>query len=392
MEQPAGTGAVLVPQGGVIPGAAVDPNGADGVAGTADDVVAAAGNELSPVNIESAAVAASSFDNDFQLWGQRGRLNIDTRNETDWGTLRAVYRLEGGQSNVDVDIDMDVALISLAGFRAGFAGANYWSSNHGFGWVNAESVATNASGIFYPDGYYGFDDATIFDYTFAADGFSVTVGIEDPRISYGRDGFLNTTNNGGEDGDVNFYAGFNYSGDGFGVAFTAVHDSLAQDVTASGIDGDRGEWAYKVSANLDLSEFVPGGTLWGMYADDGDANTDYVHTALQLENPESIWGVAFQMNLTDEVEFWVNYWDADGGYGTAGEFAGAIIDEGDAQQFGVGLNWFPSAAPGFHIKTTYFTGEIENSASSVLAGLAGVTGGAIDADFDGFEVSVRRDF
>ncbi|MEM9279496.1 MAG: hypothetical protein AAGA76_13050, partial [Pseudomonadota bacterium] len=115
-------------------------------------------------------------------------------------------------------------------------------------------------------------------------------------------------------------------------------------------------------------------------------------TAHQLENPESIWGVAFQMNLTDEVEFWVNYWDADGGYGTAGQFAGAIIDEGDAQQFGVGLNWFPSAAPGFHIKTTYFTGEIENSASNTLAGLAGVTGGAIDADFDGFEVSVRRDF
>ncbi|MEM9331688.1 MAG: porin [Pseudomonadota bacterium] len=338
--------------------------------------------------------AASTFDNNFQLWGQRARLNIDTRNETDWGTLRAVYRLEGGQSNVDVDIDMDVALISLAGFRAGFAGANYWSSNHGFGWVNAESVATNASGIFYPDGYYGFDDATIFDYTFAADGFSVTVGVEDPRISYGRDGFGNATNNGGQGGDVNFYAGFNYSGDGFGVAFTAVHDSLAQDVTAAGIAADRGEWAYKVSANLDLSEFVPGGTLWGVYMDDGDANTDYVHNALQLENPESIWGVAFQMNLTDEVEFWVNYWDAEGGYGTAGPFqpTNAIIDEGDSNQFGIGLNWFPSAAPGFHIKTTYFTGEINDSASSVLAGLAGATGGVTDADFDGFEVSVRRDF
>jgi len=42
---------------------------------------------------------------------------------------------------------MDVALISLAGFRAGFAGANYWSTNHGFGGVNSESVASTASGM-----------------------------------------------------------------------------------------------------------------------------------------------------------------------------------------------------------------------------------------------------
>ncbi|MEO0909741.1 MAG: porin, partial [Pseudomonadota bacterium] len=79
-------------------------------------------------------------DPSFTLWGQRARLNVDTRNETEYGTLRALYRLEGGQANTDVDVDMDVALISLAGFRAGFAGANYWSSNHGFGGVNAESV------------------------------------------------------------------------------------------------------------------------------------------------------------------------------------------------------------------------------------------------------------
>lgn len=336
---------------------------------------------------------ATNAEPDFQLWGQRARLNIDTRNETDWGTLRAVYRLEGGQSNVDVDVDMDVALISLAGFRAGFAGANYWSSNHGFGHINAESVATNAAGLFYPDGYYGFDDATIFDYTWAADGFSVTVGAEDPRISYGRDGFGNATNNGGAgNGEVNFYAGVNYSGDGFGVAFTAVHDSLAQEVTAAGISADRGEWAWKVSANLDLSDFIPGGTIGGYYLDDGDANTDYVHNAHQLENPESIYGVAFQMNLTDEVEFWANYWKAEGGYGTAGQFAGAIIDEGDSEQFGFGLNWFPAAAPGFHIKATYFFGEINDSASNTLAGLVGANGGAIDADFDGFEISIRRDF
>ena len=34
--------------------------------------------------------AGGTFDNSATLWGQRARLDIDTRNETDWGTLRAV--------------------------------------------------------------------------------------------------------------------------------------------------------------------------------------------------------------------------------------------------------------------------------------------------------------
>ena len=286
----------------------------------------------------------------------------------------------------------------LAGFRAGFAGANYWSTNHGFGGINAESIATNASGLAYPDGFYGFDDATILDYTFAADGLAVTVGIEDPRISYGRDGFNNATNNGGSgsgdgsDGEVNFYAGFNYSGDFGTLAFTAAHDSLAQEVTATGLSPDTGGWAYKASLNIDLSELAPGAFVQGWYLYDGDYNTDYLHTALISENPETIYGIAAQVNLTDEFELWGNYWVAEGGFATAGAFTGTTFQEGDTEQFAVGLNWFPAAAPGFHVKATYFTGDTENSGSSVLAGLVGVAGGAIDADFDGFELSIRRDF
>ena len=359
-----------------------------------------------PFNPAAAVNAVpNNFDLNYTLWGQRARLNVDTRNETDWGTLRAIYRLEAGQSNVDVDVDMDVALISLAGFRAGFAGANYWSTNHGFGWVNAESVATVASGVVYPDGFYGFDDATIFDYTWAGDGFSVTIGVEDPRISYGRGGFGNVTNNGTSgDSRANFYAGFNYSGDGWGVAFTAVHDSIAPELAGglltvnpiSGAAVDRGGWAWKVSGNLDLSDFVPGGSLWGVYMTDGDYDTDYVHTALLTFNPETIWGVAFQMNLTDEVEFWVNYWDVEG-TDVSSTLINPLVSTpspttGDVQHFGIGLNWYPSATPGFHIKTTYYMGELDNA----ITPLAIVTGTAdsygVDADYDGFEVTLRRDF
>lgn len=340
-------------------------------------------------------------DANFTNWANRGRLNIDVRNETDWGTLRSLYRLEAGSSNVDVDVDLDVALISLAGFRAGFAGANYWSTNHGFGAVNAESLAFNASGIVYEDGFYGFDDATIFDYTFAADNLSITVGVEDTRISYGRDSFNNSTNNGGTDDGANFYAGLNYSDDFGTFAFTAAHDTLATKVNAAGITEDVGGWAYKASLNLDLSEFLPGGFIAGYYLYDGDYNTDYLHTALLTENPEEIYGIAAQVNLSDTVELWGNYWVANGGdaftggspglnQGDAG--TGNLIQEGDLNQFSVGLNWFPTEAPGFQIKASYTHGQVENSASFLVNGTAASQAGGTSFDYDAFVVSLRRDF
>ncbi len=367
---------------------------------------------------------ATRRDPNFTLWGQRARLNIDTRNETDWGTLRAQYRLEAGQSNVDVDVDMDRALISIAGFRFGFSD-NYWTTNHGYGWINAESVASVASGIIYPDGFYGFDDATLADYTWAADGLAITVGADDPRIDYGRDAFGNATNAGGTDGRANFYAGFNYSGDGWGIAGTAVHDSIAPELvrTVGGLVPttatvtDIGGWAYKISANVDLSNMAPGATLWAMYMADGDYNTAYVHSNLMTENPDSVWGVAYGMDLTDEVQFWANYYHIEGGNACAGSGAGsathlrpagavsaagfgcvnamgtafvASITEGDTDQWSVGLNWYPAAAPGFHVKASYTAGETERSASYLVNGGALLRGTSFD--YNNWEVTVRRDF
>jgi hypothetical protein len=309
---------------------------------------------------------------------------------------------------------MDIALISLAGFRAGFAGANYWSTNHGFGTVNAESVSSVAGGAIYTDGYYGFDDATIFDYTFAADGFSVTVGAEDPRISYSISndqpanatgaalfggGFGNNTNDGDQnDANVNFYAGLNYSADFGTFAATAVYDSISVDQN----DGEIGNWAYKVSLSLDLSEFIPGGSLAGYYLNDGDADTDYLHTGQSTFNPGEIFGIAFNANLTDEVQFWANYWDVQGtdieagglvgaAATTPGAFAASHLGDttGDLTQFAVGLNWFPAAAPGFTINGSYYVGEIED-AISPLGNTAGLTNN--NADFDGFEITLRRNF
>jgi len=345
---------------------------------------------------------AVSEDQDIKFWGNRARLNVDVRSETDFGTLRALYRLEGGDSNTDADIDMDIALISLAGFRAGFAGANYWSTNHGFAGVNFTGLGGTLGGLSQDDGYYGFNDGTIFDYTYAVDGFSVTVGVEDPRIDYAGLGEVGDTFSGGPDGGgvltgaslntdsrANFYAGLNYSADFGTFAFTYVRDNQSVDSTAlaAGII-DRGGDAFKFSLSLDLSEFIPGGILYGSYAFDDDAITNYVHTnglgSAGIDDAEEIFQISFQANLTDELELVTQYSHADGS--DWGILVNGLQEEQEV--FSIGLNWFPAAAPQFSLRASYTTGSVENAVGALNSG--DVAAGSYD--FDGFFVGVRRDF
>ena len=103
--------------------------------------------------------------------------------------------------------------------------------------------------------------------------------------AYGRCGFGNATNSGGNDGRANFYAGFNWSAGIATLAGSAYFDSLATEYGATSttalVAGDTdGGWAYKVSLGLDLTQWIPGGSLWGMYMADGDEDTDYVQNAI----------------------------------------------------------------------------------------------------------------
>ena len=68
-----------------------------------------------------------------------------------------------------------------------------------------------------------------------------------------------------------------------------------------------------MSLSLDLSEFVPGGILYGAYMTDGDYDTRYVSNLSAGVNPEDIWMLGFQANLTDEVEFVALYNHSSGG-------------------------------------------------------------------------------
>ena len=332
------------------------------------------------------AVGGGTFELEF--WGQRARLDIDTRNETDWGTLRAQYRLEGGDSNTDADIDMDRALISLAGFRFGFTD-NYWTTNHGYAAVNFTGLGAIA--WTQDDGFYGFNDATMADYTWAADGFAVTVGVEDPRIDYAAVGVVTTNFNGAAtdtNAFANFYAGVNYSADWGSLAFTAVHDSGAVD-NGLGAAQDNGGWAYKASITLDISEWVPGGVLHGKYMADGDYRTNYVHTNGALLDASHVWQVSYQMDLTDELQMMAQYSHADGDdlEGAANAVLANHTEEGDAWIASVGLNWFPAAAPGFSVRGSYKWGEANDALRASATNLA-----IVDEEFHGFFIGVRRDF
>ena len=64
--------------------------------------------------------------------------------------------------------------------------------------------------------------------------------------------------------------------------------------------------------------------------------------------------------------------------------------EGDAWNAAIGLNWFPAAAPGFSLRGSYKFGEFERAAR-VGAGPPPFAS-FVDEDYDGFFVSVRRDF
>ena len=108
-------------------------------------------------------------------FGYRARLNVRTKNETDYGTLEGWIRLQGtiGQGVTDANVSVDRALISLAGFRLGYSDA-YSTTHHGYGFYSDVQ-----------DGLYDYHQATFFDYTYSANGFSATAGVQQSNGSLG---------------------------------------------------------------------------------------------------------------------------------------------------------------------------------------------------------------
>jgi len=212
-------------------------------------------------------------------WVYRTRLNVDARNETDYGTLRSQMRLQAdGNGGGDAAVGIDRALISLGGLRFGYSDS-YNTTLHGYGLPVA---------IY--DGNYDYDQAIFLDYTYSANGFSATVGLQD---SIGGTA-------GAENPDP--YAGMSYAGSWGRVAASVIYDTQAS------------EAAYKVSASITAIENL---TIKGWYqADDG--GTNYV------TNGDWEWGLGVAYTAGD-FDIYAGYTDGDAASG--------------AEYATVGLNW-----------------------------------------------------
>lgn len=252
-------------------------------------------------------------DDSSAAWSYRARLNVRTRNETDYGTLEGWIRIQGNTgAPADANAVIDRALISLAGFRLGYSDS-FVTTHHGYGFYSDVQ-----------DGLYDYHQATFFDYTYSANGFSATVGVQQSGGSLG-------VASSAEDLDI--YAGVGYSGSWGGVAASVIHDNLAD------------EYAWKVSADINIIE---GLSIRGWYmADDGGATNGsggkYVtgsygpFFAGDVDIDEQ-WGVAMQYKFTDTLAFRAGYTQADG--------PAALT--GDTDYIHVGLDWRP--VPGLIIR------------------------------------------
>ncbi len=276
-------------------------------------------------------------------WNYRARLNVRANNETEYGTLASRIRFvgasaEGGHTDYlsssegpgSAGVVVDWAVISLAGFRIGFQDS-YWATAGGYGYYNARF-----------DGNYNFRNGLLFDYTWASNGWTATIGVEDGGRS-------------GESGAPDFYAGVTYSGSGWYLAGIVYYDGAAVDgraataTTPAGYASTGSGWAWKVRADYDFGNgFAVGG--WYM-SDDGE--TDYVkgHT----------FGLTAKMNLTDNMVLFGGYSSFDDTCFGSGKTFVCQTDTGN-DNWTAGISW--NIVPGLLIQPEYTKTLYDSSAPS----------------------------
>ncbi len=304
----------------------------------------------------------SGVDVDSTQWSTRINLDVDTRNETDWGTLRSLIRFRSNNAVDDGDgsnFEIDQAFITVAGLRVGIGGSLF---NANF------SAGTALEGVpqIFEDGLHGFSNGHVLDYTYTIDSLTLTLGLEDQRDA-------GSAPRGGDASDVSVLAKAQYSGD-----FGSV--GIIGEFTA----GDEND-AYKAYATLDISDLISGGILGGYYMWQDDVTTTSP-TNVRLLGAKNIYGLGFQMNLKDDVEFIVFHNEVDNDNIQADESLTVI-----------GLNWYPVS--GVKVFGAYSFGDTVAGSGALVANARGPfaspANGFIageEVEYDQFLIGLRRNF
>jgi len=134
-------------------------------------------------------VASEGYENegdspDYQTYGSnpgsggwlprtRARLQVDARSSTEWGTLRAMMRIQAeANDNTDAGYVMDNALVQLGGFRVGYT-ETVWNDSIGAGVAAYGSHSWGSLS-------YGYRKTQQISYSIGSDqGFAATISLED---------------------------------------------------------------------------------------------------------------------------------------------------------------------------------------------------------------------
>ena len=252
----------------------------------------------------------------------RARLNVRARNETEYGTLSSRIRFvaaseQGGHDDVlsssegpgSANTEVDTAVISLGGFMVGYDNS-YWHRTGDWGYYEARY-----------DGLYVEQFGLFAEYTYEANGWAFTGGVEDG---------LNT----GEAGQPDVYGGVSYANGGWFLAGIVYRDTSEAD------------YAWKVRGDYDFG--TSGFKLGAFYfADDG--NTDYVkgHT----------WGVTAKINLMDNMILFAGYSD----------YADQYTDgAASATNATIGVAW--DVVPGLRVQPEYSITTYDHEGKDQLNG------------------------
>ncbi|BCH33893.1 outer membrane protein [Mesorhizobium sp. L-8-10] len=193
----------------------------------------------------------------------RARVNIESRSETEWGTLRGMIRLQAdwggltrgpgnaliGAPFADGPVAVDQGWLALGGFQAGYTESAWAASFRG--------GATNFGSHSWGGMYYGYAQRHQMSYTFfGGNGWFGTLSLEDDALQ--GDGYVP---------DVVAKVGVNQ---GWGSVWARFgwEDDITDTVDAGVLDENESGWGAALAAQINVPN-SPGSSLrlFAFYAD-----------------------------------------------------------------------------------------------------------------------------